>query len=270
MVTLTFPHRSWHSLRELLDRQADALKRLRAGAPWTRFKESVGFEGLIRSLELTHGANGWHPHTHELWFVRSDVEADALKRRVLERWRNVCAAAGLLDLDDEKQVQAFNRRAVDVKGNCSASDYLAKQDESRHWGADREIAKASSKSGRAKGLHPFALLAEYSEKNVKAGETFLEYAAAIHGRAQLFWSPGLKARVGVKQKSDEQLAEESRSKADELGALARDDWRTVREAKHQAQVLDAAETGGMAAVEALVLRLTVDAIARIEAQLVRV
>lgn len=267
MVTLTFPHRSWHSLSDLLGRQADAFKRLRAGSPWSRFKESVGFEGLIRSLELTYGKHGWHPHTHEMWFVRADVEAADLQKRVLERWRAACSAAGLLDMSDDKQVRAFDERAVDVKGWCTASDYLAKQDESRHWGADREMAKASSKGGRAKGLHPFALLAEYAEKDLQSGRVFLEYAAAIHGKAQIFWSPGLKARVGVEQKSDEQLAEESRSSADELGALTREDWRTVREARQQAQVLDAAEVGGMAAVEALLQKLTTQAIEKLQALL---
>ena len=33
-----------------------------------------GFKGLIRSLEVTHGANGWHPHTHELWFLKGSAE----------------------------------------------------------------------------------------------------------------------------------------------------------------------------------------------------
>ncbi|WP_223932401.1 hypothetical protein, partial [Aeromonas caviae] len=37
--------------------------------------------------------------------------------------------------------------------------YLVKMDDSRHWGADRELAKASSKKGKKSGQHPFGLLA---------------------------------------------------------------------------------------------------------------
>ena len=74
MVTFTFPHKSWQSLGDLLARQADAFKRLRKGRPWDTMKADRGFKGLIRSLEVTHGANGWHPHTHELWFLKGSAE----------------------------------------------------------------------------------------------------------------------------------------------------------------------------------------------------
>ena len=75
MVTFTFPHKSWQSLGDLLARQADAFKRLRKGRPWDTMKADRGFKGLIRSLEVTHGANGWHPHTHELWFLKARRKA---------------------------------------------------------------------------------------------------------------------------------------------------------------------------------------------------
>ena len=134
MVTLTFPHYQWQQLSDLVAQRADALQKLRAGNPWTKFKQRMGYRGLIRSLELTYGDNGWHPHTHELWFVRADAEAEDMKAKILDRWEKCCARAGLLDLDNAGQVEAFRAHAVDVKGNCSASEYLAKQDDSRHWG----------------------------------------------------------------------------------------------------------------------------------------
>ena len=252
MVTLTFPHYSWQDLRTLIDQQADALRRLRAGAPWRRFKEAHGYQGLIRSLELTHGANGWHPHTHELWFVDKAVNADLMRDLVLERWRSCCIRAGLLNPDDPQQVAAFNAHAVDVRGNCSASDYLAKQDDSRNWGVDRELAKASSKAGRRKGVHPFGLLSQSAEGSTKAGELFVEYAKAMKGKRQLFWSRGLKEQVGIGEMSDEELVEDERDSADLLGRLTRDEWRAVRYNKQQAPLLDAAELGGWVAVQKLV------------------
>lgn len=251
MVTLTFPHYSWNKLSVLLKQQAFALQRLRAGAPWKRFKEAIGYEGLIRSLENLFGLNGWHPHTHELWFVRSDAGAEAMKVEVLKRWESACIRAGLLDPKNEAQLEAFRAHAVDVKGNCSASDYLAKQDDSRHWGVDREIAKASTKNGRAKGLHPFALLAKAGEGDKRAERLFLAYCMAMKGKSQLYWSPGLKDAVGVNEASDEDLAEESRDAADLLGMLTLDDWKLVRAASMRAQLLDAAESGGWAAIQEL-------------------
>lgn len=269
LVTLTFPHRRKHKLLDLLKLQAAALRHLRAGAPWTRWKTRNGYEGLIRSLELTHGLNGWHPHTHELWFVGSHVKAKDAREQILARWEAACIAVGLLDPADTAQLKAFRRHAVDVKGWCSASDYLAKQDDSRHWGVDREVAKASSKSGKASGVHPFGLLALARDGDARAAELYVEYADTMRRTRtrQHYWSPGLKDRVGVKEKSDEALADESREKADVLGFLDDDDWKTVRDAGARAQVLDAAELGGWPAVEALLERLTLAEIARLEAML---
>lgn len=250
MVTLTFPHYQWQNLSELLAQQADALHRLRAGAPWKRFKDYTGYKGLIRSLELTIGSNGWHPHTHELWFVKAGADAEEMKARILDRWRNCCAKAGLLDLGNPAQVRAFDAHAVDVKGHCRASDYLAKQDDSRHWGVDSEIAKASTKQGRAKGQHPFRLLAQAMDGDKKAGAKFVEYADALKGKRQLYWSAGLKGKVGVDDITDEQAAEQQRDKADLLGYLTPGDWRLVRSTGQRAQVLDAAESnGGWVAVQ---------------------
>ena len=244
MVTLTFPHRAWHRLQDLLTQQADALARLRKGAPWDRLKKRWGYRGLIRALELTHGEHGWHPHTHELWFVDKHTDTQQMFGEILVRWRSACGRAGLLELADIAQVRAFDAHALDVKGNCSASDYLAKQDESRHWGADRELAKASTKAGRAKGRHPFAVLADAADGDLPAIGLWLDYAAAIHGKAQLYWSRGLKALVGVDEMTDEELAGESRDTADVLGMLDVQQWRAIRRADLRAQVLDAAECSG--------------------------
>ena len=244
MVTLTFPHRSWHKLSALLTQQDDALKRLRRGRPWSRFIESVGYRGLIRSLEVTHGENGWHPHTHELWFVRADADAEAIRAEVAQQWESACARAGLLNMDDPAQVEAFRAHAVDVKGNCSASDYLAKQDDSRHWGADRELAKSSSKAGRAKGLHAFGLLADAAEGNSRAGRLFLAYVLAMKGRRQLFWSHGLKAVVGLDAKTDEEVAAEEREQSELLGVMTALEWESVVRAGLRAALLTAAERGG--------------------------
>ena len=266
LITLTFPHRAWHKLRTLLDQQADALARLRKGKQWDKFKESIGYQGMIRALELTHGQHGWHPHTHELFFVKKDAEADQIRAEISRFWLSACTRAGLIDAKNQEQIDAFLLHAVDVKGHCSASDYLAKQDDSRHWGVDRELAKASSKAGKAKGLHAFGLLKQ-AESCKKSARLFLVYSLAMRGKRQIFWSKGLKKRVGVDEVSDETLAEQEREAADLLGQLDVEDWQTVRQAGARAQVLDAAEGGGWPAVQALMEALTRAEIQRLEALL---
>lgn len=270
MVTLTFSHSESQKMKFLLDAQADALGRLRRGSPWDRFKESIGYEGMIRGLETKWGSNGWHNHTHELMFVSRDAIADLstvearafeaekrgcepedlegirdMKSVILGRWEKACKAAGLLD---DGKVKAFREHAVDVKGWCSASDYLAKQDDARHWGIDREMAKANSKidkTGKREGIHPFGLLAMADEGDEKAGDLFVEYSIAIRGRAQLFWSRGLKAKVGIEEKTDEEIGAEEQDRAKCLGLLDQHDWSAIRAVPGaMSKVLDLAEKDG--------------------------
>ena len=260
MVTLTFPHCNWHKLKKLLLQQRMALQRLRAGGPWNRFKQRFGYHYLIRALEVTHGENGWHPHVHELWFVDGNADADEMQTVILRMWESACQRAGL---NTSANREAFHKHSVDIKGHCSNSDYLAKQDDSRHWGADREIATATTKAGKAKGLHPFGLLARAADGDRRAGRLFLTYALAMKGQRQLVWSPGLKRVVGLREITDESLAEQRKEAADLLGMLSSEDWKRVRSANKRAQVLLAAERGGWPAIQELILTLrTMGVVAR--------
>lgn len=245
MVTLTFPHRSFHSLADLLEKQADAFKRFRAGSPFRRLKESIGFSGLVRSLEVTHGQNGWHPHTHELWLVNPDV-SETVRYEIQQLWERACIAAGLLDSTDVHSLHAFRMHAVDVRLNATSGQYLAKQDSSRNWGITHEVAKASSKAGRAKGVHPH----EFLVRAAKGDEAlYFEYLEGMKGKRQLFWSPGLKARCSLPDASDEQIVSEESEVSDLLGRLSQDEWQFIRKKRVIAQILDVAETGGWPLIE---------------------
>lgn len=231
MVTFTFPHTTDDGLKELLEKQANALKKLRAGNVWTLFKKRIAFDGLVRSLEVTRGGNGWHPHTHELWFCGDDQDEEKFKEFLVNRWLAVCQKAGLVS-DEPAKVEAFTKHAVDVRFHCDTSEYLAKMDDKSHWGVDREIAKASSKQGKAKGMHPFELAHRgYSQ-------LWIEYTEAIKGKSQLYWSQGLKAVVGIDDKTDEELAEEEANEPLLIGELSKDEWFNVLSKELRAYVLD--------------------------------
>lgn len=51
----------------------------------TGLKEELATAGLIRALELTHGANGWHSHTHELWFFDANSSVESEKAFIVNR-----------------------------------------------------------------------------------------------------------------------------------------------------------------------------------------
>nr|WP_181377216.1 protein rep [Polaromonas sp. W11N] len=266
MVTLTFPHKIWHDLYELILQQRQALKLLRYGKPWKKLTAEIDYQGLIRALEISRGGHGWHPHTHEVWFVGRHVKAEDLQVQVLKQWMSACIRAGLLDPADVKTVAAFMEHAVHVKGWCQDSDYLAKSADDKNWGIDREMAKGATKLGKLKGLHPFQLLALAAEGDTKAGQLYVSFAMTMKRTRSrpLFWSPGLKGRVGINDSTDEQLASEQREEADVLGLLTHAHWQLVRASKSRAQLLDAAETGGWPAVMALLDRLALAVVKRVK------
>lgn len=268
MVTLTFPHKREMALNDTIAKQKLALKYFRSGNGWTRFCKFVGFSGLVRSLEVTHSENnGWHPHTHELWVMDSWVDLQKTKFKfgkkghqkeysiddfILEMWKQACIKAGLLHIDTPdanqnlKNEVNFELRAVDIKDNARSSDYFAKMDESKNWGADRELAKASSKTGKKSGNHPFAILDNYRiDNDARSAQLWLEYVAAFKGKAQIYISPKLRKLVELDYLMDEQAADEERTQPadniDNTFLFTRFEWRQIVRKRLRTKVLDMAE-----------------------------
>jgi hypothetical protein len=122
-----------------------------------------------------------------------------MRAELFERWRDVCVKQGLAAPSEE--------HGVDVRPSKYAGAYLAK------WGSASELTAATKKQAKEGRYNPFALLREYGERKVAdwkdQGARFVEFAEAFKGRNQLVWSEGLKARFGIEEKSDEELAEAS-------------------------------------------------------------
>lgn len=236
MVTFTFPHAIDDDLKTLLNKQAEALKLLRKGKSWDLFKKRIDFKGLIRSLEVTRGGNGWHPHTHELWFVQFEQDEEKFKEYLISRWLECCKKVGLVE-SDEKSIEAFKEHSVDIRFNCNSSDYLAKYDDKSHWGVDREIAKASSKIGKAKGMHPFELAYRGYSK------LWLEYAEAFKGKSQLFWSKGLKNQIAIDDIDDKEISENESNEPYFVGAFNKDEWFEVLRKDLRVDLLEWSEEG---------------------------
>lgn len=250
MVTFTFPHIVFDSLRDLLYKQAKALQFLRKGRVWDELKKEMGYKGLVRGLEVTHGLNGWHPHTHELWLVTSDVQTAKLKEKLVDLWRSACLRAEILTRGDDHW--AFNLHSVDVRDNVTSGDYLAKQDDIRAWGLADEIARGATKAGRAKGVHPHRFL---TRREPGDDRLYLEYVKHMKGKRQIFWTPGLKRRASIVDYTDEELAEIDQPGAAILAAIPAPAWRIITGNDSRFEVIEAAENGGLPAIEELLRKL---------------
>jgi len=243
MVSLTFPHRVDQPLSDLLQRQQLALKKLRESQAYVRLMGECGAVGRIRSLEVTHGKNGWHPHTHELLFLKRGVCPGWLRSRLVVLWFRACSKVGLYRHDRDDEV-AFIEHSVDVQvGDNGAAAYIAKMDDQTKWGLSHEVTKGSSKQGRRAGMHPFKLAAQDSTSHL-----FIEYVNAMKGARQLVWSRGLKAQVGIEEKTDEQIATEQTANVQDQIPIHSEAWRYVVCNDARFELTHAAKHGGAPAV----------------------
>ena len=259
MVTLTTPHYSFQTCDDLLGRFSKALNFLKSGKAWDKYKKSVDWQGSIRGLETLYGANGWHNHTHELWIVSKDLDSKELKTNILDRWYKACDKLGLIPEGKEK---AFMSHSVDVVDNASTSDYLAKHDDKKNlkWGVDKELTKPFSKASKEL-MHPFQLADLFMTGvpslpwNVskaiskKAGDLFAEYSKAFKGKSSVFWSRGLKKKIGLVEKDDEELAKQETDKIDTLSSLEHHAWSEIKNRKYRSKLLDTAEDLGSDGIE---------------------
>ena len=251
MVSFTFPHRVDQPLALLLRLQSEAIAYMRGRRQYMAAMLRVGNAGRIRALEVTHGLNGWHPHTHELLFVDPKMPAAWLRETLAGLWLKACTRVGLFrpGLDDEA---AFLRHSVDVRaGDEGAAGYLAKLDDQSKWTTAHELTKSSSKQGKRTGQHPFALAMQTS-----TAALFVEYVQAMKGQRQLVWSRGLKDAVGIEDRSDEEVAAEETATVAASIPITRAQWRVVLGNDARWEVLDAARRGGQSQVSALLEALS--------------
>lgn len=240
LLTLTARHGAGDSLPHLLDGMKEAKRALRRHRAWTR----LAFAGSITATEITHGANGWHPHFHEVVFIEADDEAAALAAvaPLGDAWRASLRGKGL-----DGAAAAF-----DAQGAAAAGNYLAK------FGAAEELTLTGAKRGRqgkaGRGRSPRELLRDAGAGDGRARALWLEYLRTTSGRRrrQLVWSPRLKGLVGLDDVADEDVAESEAEDATEVAPLAAWDnkgWRRVR--PKRVRLMEAAERGGSSAVRAV-------------------
>ncbi len=214
LLTLTNSHSSSHRLSDLISGQKKAIKRFFEGRKGVELLRLLGRKHQIRSFEVTYGKNGWHPHFHILLFLDGSFDRSFNIRDELSKfWISCCVKSGLPAPSME--------HGLDLRDGKYADKYVSK------WGIEHELTKGHVKKGRAGGFTPFDLLRfSVHEEDViiyekSPSKLFQEFAISFKGARQLVWSRGLKAFLGIEEKSDEELAEET-----ELNAI---DLRTVED-----------------------------------------
>lgn len=232
MLTLTASHKRGMNLAGWLAAFKAGKERLRQRREWRALKPR--FVGSVTATEVTHSdANGFHPHFHEL-IVMDCPEAEAMAQieGLRAAWLASLAGVGLSGNDHAFQVQPAS----------AAGEYVGK------FGAAEEMALQGQKQGRGGSRTPWQLLADagdiHNPRATRDGAIWAEYAAAFMGRRQLVWSPGLKARFGIDDVSDDDMPEGEVAQVPQVLRAwfgSSDTWRKAR--RRSVALLDAAENG---------------------------
>jgi hypothetical protein len=285
MVALTFRHHAGHDLVDILTRFAAAREDLYRQRAFRALLASVGYVGDVRALEVTYGENGWHPHTHDLFFIESPLPSEGEEiERVLEMggeslsirtrqpspllqfgqdffrmWRKAARKHGLDALRDGFHVRATLQDATEDEWDA-LTGYMQDRHEVEfggNWDAAREMTGAVSKLGRKGGRTPMQLLADFAlDGDVKAGSLFQVYARAFKGRRQLSWSSSLKKLYPSTEptKSDQQAAEHIPAEYVHWASITWESWKKVLRAggRVRGELLDLAARNDRAGMLALI------------------
>lgn len=233
LITYTLSHHRGERLNDVLDALKKAYNFMHSGRKWQDFKDSWHPVGSIVNHEPTYGANGWHPHRHELMFLPSDTDDTDLELIVyelkklwiysLEKFGYYASWEHGLDVNTDENI---NREYVAKYG---------RDPKDSGWTVVHEIAKSGSKMAHRDGLTPFQLLMQSVDGNIEARDLFAEFADAYKGTHPLHWSRGLRDLLGVgAELTDEQIVEqEEQSETEHVISIARVQWDYIKRDKRE-------------------------------------
>lgn len=208
--TGTLRHHHGDDLAVTLDAVLEAWRKLTGNRPWKRWKKDLGISGFIRSIEVTYGEHGWHPHAHVMLFLDEENSPEQLaefRTWLFEAWANAVEKSG----GKRPTPQGLDLQKVDKKGKVLAR-YLSKVQDEKKWQAGAEMARADVKSGRGHSLTPFQLLDEETPIDpARRACLWREYYQATKGRRAITWSRGLKDRYGIGEQDDEEILDDAES-----------------------------------------------------------
>jgi hypothetical protein len=234
LVTLTAPHVRADRLVDLLDGQSAAWTTIRKNREFRRLYAAHGV-GWIKRLDVTVGANGWHPHPHILIFVdgdTTDTQAHELAAAMFGPWARRLVRDGFAAPSEEHGIDvkllALGEAHEAVAGYVAATEYAA----AGPLGAALEMTSTDTKRARNGNRTAMQLLADVVRFGLADDHArWREYEQATRRRAQILWSNGLRAELigDLDELTDEEAAQANDGAARLLLLLKRPTWQSVRQ-----------------------------------------
>lgn len=259
-LTVTSPHNLHDRLADTLALQKIALQKFWRQRSVREMLANLGVHGRISTSEVKWGSvNGWHPHEHILLFMDkplSPADMVLVQKFLASEWKEAYKKARETKTAWKSKKLPSMEHGLDIKAVTTKemmeniADYIAKHgcmpaptDGDDMGRINHEMTKWHTKTGYSDSYTPWDLLtmANPDDPNCNYSRLFKEYANAYRGKRQLVWSRGLKARYGVGEKTDDEIAQETSENATVTHEIAVDLWRLVVARKERAKVLNLAE-----------------------------
>lgn len=204
-VTLTVPHGQRDALAETFDLVMQGWRKgVISGRRFQEERRSWGIPAWVRTVEVTLGQNGWHPHMHVLLFTRrpwTGRERALRGAALFRRWSTFV---------ERETGRSCSRDAFRIVGGAlGAGAYITKVQESESWKLGMEFTRGDLKTGRRQSVTPFELIGPASAGEAWALHRWWEWEQVTRGRRCMSWSLGARQALGMDtiELSDQQLAE---------------------------------------------------------------
>jgi hypothetical protein len=243
-ATFTVSHTHEDALAKVLEGFLAAFRSLTSWRGYKALRAAYGVVGFIRVLEVTYGRNGWHVHLHVLYCfdrLHSQETLTEFEERLYPLWS---VAAGKRGLTMSRQYGLQIKLAYGT-----VEEYLSKFGHGPRWDIALEMTRGHIKRGRSlaglKHCTPWELLALARMGDVRSGALFALFVSRFDGKAQLYWSPGLRSLLlpAAADASDQEVAASGEDEEREVGAIDRRVWESVKRDGGRARVLQLVEEG---------------------------
>jgi hypothetical protein len=233
LFTLTIPHTRKDKLSTLVRKSTLARNKFNENDAVKYIFKKMKRIGYVRGFENKHGAYGWHPHQHFLFYLESTLSEQQraeIQASLLVYWQLACVSVGL---------KKPNQHGLDFM-SCSdplkASAYIVKD--------AFEVTYSNTKGSKRGSVNPFDLLSNEPYKFGSRKALFREYYKATKGLAMVYWSRGLKKLFNINTTDNDEQAIYTYDDAQytipvvELNIL---DWKLVRKYDLRCDLLEYTE-----------------------------
>lgn len=223
-VTLTFTldatmGRSRHDLAAMLSSQSDAWRQMVQSRAFKVWKSRYNIVHYMRSLEITHGLRGWHPHFH---LVFASPLSQIAENELFFLWSHALRLNGA-----HMSINAQNYQLVSASDVREVSRYVSAWG-AGSWSLSHEMTKEKTNTRRIGSRTPMQLAADAMLGDQNAAELFRVYAHATKGMRATTFSRGWLAAYSIDDDEVLDLIVPEQLDGELLVAMSTDDFPKLR------------------------------------------